>query len=341
MADKADVEAALALLVGNILYPAGPDGAGGYDMAAGYGVAGGWGNPAAMQTSAAGLPVRVYRGWPVAQQLDPDLAAGVAHVTVFEQPGMSRLGDGSLDADETVAAPSPSLTATVAGAAVIFGGTAAVGQIAGVAADGASYARTVQPGDTPLAVAAAIAAMMGGGVLDTDAGQALTDEAGDTLFAEAAAAAMPAAALTSAQAAAIDAVGGAAALAAAGPAGAVLLVPTSRPLLARVVAAAVSVRRSRQQAQGFRVTCWAPSSASRDAICALIDATLSDTRWLQLPDQRARLLWRNTVSDDVTTKARLWKRDLMFVVTFWTTVRVIGPTLLFGDPTLNGTAAIA
>lgn len=341
MADKSDVEAALALLVGNILYPAGPDGAGGYDLAGGYGTGAAWGNPTALLTSTAGLPVRIYRGWPVAQQLDPDLAAGVAHVTVFEQPGMARLGDGNIDPDRTVPATPPSLTATVAGGAVIFAGTAAVGQIAGVAADGASYAHAMQPGDTPLAVATALAAMMGGGPLDTDAGTVLTDEAGGTLFAEEDALALPVGALTVAQVAAIATAGGSGALAAAGPTGAVLLVPTTRPLLARVAAAGLSMRRPRQQAQGFRITCWAPSSASRDALCKLLDAVLSDTRWLQLPDQRARLLWRNTVSDDVTTKARLWKRDMMFVVTFWTTLPVLAPAMLFGNPTLSGTQAIA
>ena len=59
MADQADVEAALAAIAANGIYPSGTAAA-----------------------SAVGAAVKIYRGWPVAPVLDADLAAGMAHVSV-------------------------------------------------------------------------------------------------------------------------------------------------------------------------------------------------------------------------------------------------------------------
>ena len=56
--------------------------------------------------------------------------------------------------------PQPTLTVTVDGTSVTFGGTADVGQIAGILVDGMSYAYRTQAGDTPQLVAANLAAMV-------------------------------------------------------------------------------------------------------------------------------------------------------------------------------------
>ena len=60
MADISDVENALVAAISAALYPNGAGGA-----------------------SAAGLPCRIYRGWPNGRALDDDLAGGVASVTIF------------------------------------------------------------------------------------------------------------------------------------------------------------------------------------------------------------------------------------------------------------------
>lgn len=61
MADLIDVENALVALAVQVLYP----------------------NGTAQQNSTAGMPVKVYPGWPQANQLDQDLKVGICHVTVF------------------------------------------------------------------------------------------------------------------------------------------------------------------------------------------------------------------------------------------------------------------
>ena len=314
MADTSDVQAALVLLVGGVLYPAGLAGAGGYDQAGGYDVGSlAYGDLAKLVTSsAAGLPVRIYRGWPVAEQLDIDLDNGIAHVTVFEQSGMTRLLGGNLDPDISIPAVS-TLSASVTGNVVTFSGACAAGQLAGVEFGGASWYYPVQATDTPVVVAEALAAVIWGGPWLLESGLAITDGAGNPILLS----------------------GGAEVSVGDGGAG-VLTIDTTLPVIARTGQAGQSRRRPREQEQGYCITCWAPDPASRDAICSSLDAVLSDTRWLQLPDQAARLLWQHTRSDDVPSKARLWRRDLTYTVRYWTTRTTTAPPMLWGGGQLSG-----
>lgn len=135
MADQSDVENALVGLIAAALYPDGTSSA-----------------------SAVGLDCRIYRGWPQSAALDTDLSAGRINVSVFPQ--------GESGKNTTRYAPqwqgsltTPALTASVSGNMVSFGGTAAIGQVAGVLADGRAYAYRIQRGDTPTTVAANIAVL--------------------------------------------------------------------------------------------------------------------------------------------------------------------------------------
>ena len=135
MADQSDVENVLVTLTAAALYPNGTDAA-----------------------SVIGSDCRIYRGWPQSAALDNDLAMGVVNVTVFPagEPGtnttryMQQWGGTSV---------APMLTALVSGTTVSFEGSAEAGQIAGILADGLSYAYRVQSGDTPAVVAANLAVL--------------------------------------------------------------------------------------------------------------------------------------------------------------------------------------
>jgi hypothetical protein len=314
MADTSDVQAALVLLLGSVLYPAGLAGAGGYDQAGGYDVGSlAYGDLANLVTSsAAGLPVRIYRGWPVAEQLDIDLNNGIAHVTVFEQTGMTRLSGGNLDPDISIPVVC-TLAASATGNVVTFSGACAAGQLAGVEVGGASWYYPVQAMDTPLVVAEALAAVIGGSPWLLESGVGITDGVGNPILLN----------------------GGAEAAVGDGGTG-VLTIDTTLPVTARTGQGGQSRRRPREQEQGYCITCWAPDPASRDEICSTLDAVLSDTRWLQLPDQAARLLWHNTRTDDVPSKAWLWRRDLTYTVRYWTTRTTTAPPMLWGGGRLSG-----
>jgi hypothetical protein len=113
-----------------------------------------------MPASVAGVPVRVYVGWPNAA-LDTDLGRGIAQVTVYPRGTARNLGPyiGGWQDDEQ---PEPSMGALVEDDRVSFYGSGtAPGMIAAVLPDAShAYTYQLQPGDTPSAVAAALASLM-------------------------------------------------------------------------------------------------------------------------------------------------------------------------------------
>lgn len=137
MADQADVETALASLVANALYPNGTASA-----------------------CVIGNVCRVYRGSPNAPALDADLAAGNLHVSVAADAGRMRNVTRYPRVWTTVAPVPATLSVSVVAAAARFTGSCALGQLAGVEADGGLFAYAVQASDTPDTVASNLAAML-------------------------------------------------------------------------------------------------------------------------------------------------------------------------------------
>jgi hypothetical protein len=136
MADQSDVENALIAIVANALYPTGT------------------GSP-----SVTGTTCRVYRGSPTAPALAADLAGGVSHVTVVAK-GVIKNVTRYPRVWQTVAPVPASLAVQVAALGAHFSGTCAVGQLAGVAVDGALFPYAVQANDTPATVASNLAALL-------------------------------------------------------------------------------------------------------------------------------------------------------------------------------------
>lgn len=154
MADLTDVGAALQALVAQALYPAGT------------------GNP-----SAAGAPVKVYQGWPIPQLLDADLKIGTCHVSIYPRPEERNTTRYPRDW-QALAVNVATLTATIAGQAVIIGGTPPAADnptnIA-VEVNGLAFVYAVQAGDTLRSIATGLAALIAVGVPGTvNSGPAIT-----------------------------------------------------------------------------------------------------------------------------------------------------------------------
>ena len=112
-------------------------------------------------------------------------------------------------------------------------------------------------------------------------------------------------------------------------------------LLARVVADATAQQEVRRQEQTFRVTCWCPTPASRDATASAIDQTLSTSHFIPLADGTSgRLIYFGTAVFDQSQNARLYRRDLTYSVEYATIVSMMRPTMLFGNSVLNATSTI-
>ncbi|MEJ0016756.1 MAG: hypothetical protein WDN25_09330 [Acetobacteraceae bacterium] len=263
MADQSDVEEALVSIASLALYP------------------NGIGEP-----SVPGPDCRIYRGWPNSAALDADLAAGKINVTVFQAGTTARTT--TRFAEQWMGEPGqPTLIATVSGTSVTFGGTATLGQVAGIMVDGTSYAYRTRPGDTPQMVAASLAAMA--------RDRAIVRLSHGTLS-----------------------------------------IPGAGILVARVAADADVKQEVRRQEQGFRIICWCPTPASRDAATAAIDEALSGRRTLQLADgTRGVLSYGGTTVFDQSQNARLYRRDLTYSVEYATTVSSRRSSMLFGNLVVN------
>ncbi len=139
MADLSDVEEALVGLVVDAAYPGGP------------------GSPCVVP----GLTeLNAYRGWPDAPTEDASLAAGVVNATVFSVPGAVRNLTRYLSEFREASRAPVTLTATVAGNTVTFGGNGGSGQIVSVLLAGQVHG--VQAAALPADVVTALAAIVPG-----------------------------------------------------------------------------------------------------------------------------------------------------------------------------------
>ncbi|MBC8786522.1 hypothetical protein [Pseudomonas fluorescens] len=113
------------------------------------------------QPSVAGIPLRVYPGWPVPNQLETDLAANWAHISVYpygkDQKTTRYLGRTWIP----LTSPVHTLTMTVAGSVVTLSGTISAQNIM-VNLNGISHVYAVQQSDTLTSAATALASMIPG-----------------------------------------------------------------------------------------------------------------------------------------------------------------------------------
>jgi hypothetical protein len=139
MSDLADVQNVLVGMIAGWLYPSGTN------------------NP-----SAVGFPVRVGAGWPTAATLDSDLAAGVAHVSIYATP-TERKTTRYMQGWQPLATFAPTITLAKAGSVVTVGGAMPVpfsAQNLAVFVGNSPYSYAVQPTDTLTSIAAALAAVI-------------------------------------------------------------------------------------------------------------------------------------------------------------------------------------
>ncbi len=113
------------------------------------------------QPSVAGFPIRVYPGWPVPEQLEKDLAAGIAHISVYPH-GKDRSTTRYLGRSWIpLTAPVHTLTMTVSGSVVTLSGTISAQNIM-INLNGTSYVYAVQQSDTLTSAATALAYLIPG-----------------------------------------------------------------------------------------------------------------------------------------------------------------------------------
>ena len=118
--------------------------------------------------------------------------------------------------------------------------------------------------------------------------------------------------------------------------GASVTVPGASSVMARVVADASVMHEVRRQEQGFRITCWCPTPATRDVTASAIDLSLVGFQFIPLAGgSQGRLQYHGTLVFDQSQDALLYRRDLLYRVEYPTTVSALQSAMLFGDFILN------
>jgi hypothetical protein len=323
MADAAQVRDAIAGVAAAACYPDGaPDyltTGGGAVLATGAGaqLCLSLGGP-----TVTGAAIRVYGGYPNAQQLDADLRNGICHVGVDLRRGATKAVPVSLSGPEIISGAPPTMSCAGARCRLTLYGTASAGQTITACVDGIAFAYTQGAADTLESTAAQLAALIAAsyplarsagatlivpqarrltagislGALATTTwsvrGNALT-LAGTAAVGQAVLAIVDGMAFGTIQSASDTPATTAAALAAliaaffypsASALGATVTVPGCHSLAAAVAAAGSTVLPVHRQTQEFVVTVYAAGFANREIIGPAIDVALAGAKRIVLPD---------------------------------------------------------
>lgn len=157
MADSSDVGNKLVSIIAGIVYPNGTS------------------SPSIVTAA-----VKVFRGWPVAANLDADMLAGKINISVFAPPNMERNTTRYLLEEQIPAPPVHTLTALAAGNQITIGGTISTPQNAlALLASKYVYAYPLQPNDTLATAATGLAALIAVDFPGTDASGPVITIAGE------------------------------------------------------------------------------------------------------------------------------------------------------------------
>lgn len=126
------------------------------------------------QPSTAGVPIRIYAGWPIPASLDADMAAGTCHLTVFPEPHVTRDTTRFFSTWQATSVAAPTLTVTVSGVTLTVGGTVTTPQYVGLVINGLTYAYALQSNDTLISIATALATLISANMPATSSGAVVT-----------------------------------------------------------------------------------------------------------------------------------------------------------------------
>jgi hypothetical protein len=241
--------------------------------------------------SACGMDVKIFEGWPLADQLDLDMAGQiivngqaqdrpggkVANVSIYPMQGTTATPPQVLDSGSffTIVPAVHGLAASVAGNVLTLSGAPSPGEYLSVIADNKAISSHTG------ASAAAI--------LDAIVAELAPDYPG--------------------------------AVAANGT----LTLPTAAYLTARIGAPATMGRVTHKQRQAVMVSIWAPDPVTRSALAIAIDGLLKQQNLVAMPDTtKAVVVYNRTNQTDDHQNQTIYRRDLIFEAEYSTVHQFIG-----------------
>ena len=125
--------------------------------------------------------------------------------------------------------------------------------------------------------------------------------------------------------------------------GRTLMLPDLADVVVRTGSDSFVQSEVRRQEKRIRVSIWTGSPEQRDAMTTIVDGALASVDFLPLADGTSARLRSDggTVLDDQEEAAGLYRRDLVFVAEYATTVIVTQPSMLFGCLLTDGTVTVS
>ena len=128
--------------------------------------------------------------------------------------------------------------------------------------------------------------------------------------------------------------------------GAVLTLNTADAVTAAVSSLQATAQEVERTERAFRVSCWCPSPAARDAVGSIIRlgiASLTNANGLQTqfmaigPFETGHIRHRNNYVLDNPSRDRIYRRDELYSIEYATTIFAYAPQTKFGGGTLTVT----
>jgi hypothetical protein len=299
MADISDVEQSLLALLTQIAYPNGTA------------------NPSAV-LDANNTPhnVQLYRGWPLPDQLDTDMAAGTVDVSIFPTRVEQNVTRYGLDYECLLPIKTPTLTLTAtdssggnleleaggnlllegagklelegSGITLTVGGTVSVPQNVAAVVNGIGYSYGVQGDDTLTSIATGLAALINVNTPATSNGPAIS-------------------------------------------------IPTAHSVSPRIGTTANVIQEFARQRRNMMISLWCSSPDLRDNAAKLFDPILKSTIFLNLVDgTKCRLIYASSPVTDTIQKQAIYRRDLIYSCEFGTTITTPAPTVTIEQINIRG-----
>lgn len=124
-------------------------------------------------------------------------------------------------------------------------------------------------------------------------------------------------------------------------AGAVLSIPNSSTIVARVGTVSTVAAEWSRQKECYQITVWCSTPANRKTIMGAVRAGLAQTHFIPMPDGfGARVRYRNGTPVDETQKALLYRYDLFYEVEYATTVTSTVPQAITWTVNVYGRSSV-
>ena len=114
--------------------------------------------------------------------------------------------------------------------------------------------------------------------------------------------------------------------------GATVTIPGARTLVVRISTPAKVIRQLRRQRKELQISCWCPSPALRDKLCATIDPGMTASQFISLPDgSQSHIVFAGNQVFDQSQNASLYRRDLCYFCEYSIVGIEIAPVMIFGE----------